>query len=1265
MKRILGLDLGSASIGWALIEENEHKTSIVGLGSRIIPYEGTEGKDFAKGTGESRNSLRTKSRTTRKGYDRYQLRRKYLVDALMKTNMFPDETLKNLPKIELWALRNKAVQSQISLKELGRLLLWLNQKRGYKSSRSDANLGKKDTEYVATVKSRHEKIKELNLTIGQYFYQELFNDPFFKVKENIFPREAYIEEFDAIWKEQEKYYPELNSCPKEILTQIANSLFKGDNQEFLRQEIVNGGLCHTIRKMIIYNQRPLKSQKGLVSVCEFEGFWRFGKNGKEYFVGPKVAPKSSPIYQLSKIWENINNIKVGSRNGGDIEISLEQKQAIFQHLDNNEKLTVTDLLKILKLDRKNCYINKQIEKGLVGNITKHAIRQCFGASEKYNHLLNLNLQIIENDEKSYLVDKKTGEIINEKTAKYIDAKIEHEPLYQLWHTIYSIQDKQECSNALQNKFGIEPTVADKLADIDFNKHAFGNKSAKAIRKILPFLMEGDKYSEAMSYAGFEHSDSLTKDENLKRRLLDKLKPIEKNSLRQPIVEKILNQMVNVVNAIIEKHGKPDEIRVELARELKQSKEERNETDKAMSKRQRENENIAKRLAEYGLKATRNNIIKWRLYEEIDNEEKKLNAVCIYCGQPISLTEAINGNDVDIEHIIPKSKLFDDSQSNKTLAHRHCNKNKNDMTAYDFMKSKPREVFEAYIERVNSLYANYVINKAKRDKLLMPEDKIPDNFIDRQLRESQFIARKAREILQTICHNVWATSGTVTAELRHLWGWDDVTMNLQFEKYKQLGLTEIVEWESEHGKNKHKKEVISGWTKRDDHRHHAIDALTIACTKQGYIQRFNTLSAEKTKEDMKNAIEERSVVFNEKRSLLEKYIISEQPIDVSIVEDAVANILISFKSGKKVAVVGTRKTGKIGNKKVVQKGIIIPRGSLSEESVYGKIQTIDERKPIKYIFENPLLIIKPYIKQLVEERIEAYNGDIKKAITSLKKEPIYLDKKKELVLEFASCYKTEYVIKYSVDVNFNKVDKIIDGKIKGILQQRLDKFGGKAKDAFKEIQLNDKSIIKWYEDEGLVRPIKSVRCFTGLSAVVPVKKDEEGKDIGFVKPGNNHHIAIYTDNDGNKIEHVCTFWHAVERKKYGIPVIIKDASEVWDKIQFQPEGTYPESFLEKLPDIQFKLELSMQQNEMFVLGMANEDIQVAIETKDYKSISNKLYRVQKLSENYYTFRHHLETQLIDDDNSKNARRYIPIRSIGSLFNQNPYKLKVDRLGIITD
>lgn len=1221
MKRILGLDLGSASIGWALIEEDGDTIKIIALGSRIIPYDGTEGQDFAKGTGETRNSLRTKARTARKGYDRYQLRRKYLVNVLIKNGMMPDESLKSLPKTQLWELRSKAVTTEISKQELGRLLLWFNQKRGYKNSRSDANLSKKDTEYVAAVKSRFEKIKDLNLTIGQYFYNELKNDEYFRVKENIFPREAYIEEFDKICERQKKH---LN----------------------LTDELID-----KIRNEIIYYQRPLKSQKGLVSVCEFEGF-RKEKDGKEFFVGPKVAPKSSPLFQIAKVWENVNNIKLSSKRGETVELTLEEKQKVFEHLNNNEKLTITDLFKILGKSKNEFTVTKQLEKGIQGNITKNTIAKILGENETYKNLFKLDLNIVETDKFSYLYSKKTGEVLGEKLIKYIDAKIENEPFYQLWHTIYSISDTQECSNALQKNFGIDAETADKLAYIDFRKYGFGNKSAKAIRKILPYLMEGDMYSEAMSYAEYNHSNSLTKEENLQRKLLDKLKPIGKNSLRQPIVEKILNQMVNVVNAIIEKHGKPDEIRIELARELKQSKEERNEADKRNSKRQRENEIITQRLAEYGLRATRNNIIKWRLYEEIDNQDKKLNAICVYCGQPISLTEAIKGSEVDVEHIIPKSKLFDDSQSNKTLAHRRCNSTKGDMTAYDFMKTKSQQEFDAYVERVNLLYSNKIINKTKLDKLLMSEDKIPDNFIDRQLRESQYIAKKAREILQTICHNVWSTSGTVTAELRHLWGWDDVTMNLQMPKCKELGLTETIEWESEHGKNKHSKEVIKDWTKRDDHRHHAIDALIIACTKQGFIQRFNTLNASKTREDMQMEVEQYSEQYKEKLSLLEKYIISQCPLSIAEVEDAVAQILISFKSGKKVAVKGKRKVGKRGNKKVVQEEIIVPRGALHEDGLYGSIQ---QYKKGTNKLEN--VIVKKY-KLGIGSQGFLFTG----------KETIKEKEKKDK--------KTGLIQKVIEDKIKTSLDSIVDKGIREIILDRLNRGfenGKTYKDDVKKAFENFKNLENnpIFSDKNQKHPIHSVRCFTGLSAVVPVKKDEKGNEIGFVKPGNNHHIAIYSDKDGNKSEHACTFWHAVERKKYSIPIVIKSTNEIWDKILLANENTYLQSFLELLPPANLELELSMQQNEMFILGMTYEDVKIAIENNDYKRISEHLYRVQKISlkpssgQIDIVFRHHLETKLVDDSNSKASKRYFNVQSLKALFSLNPVKVKIDCLGSIVN
>jgi CRISPR-associated endonuclease Csn1 len=340
--------------------------------------------------------------------------------------------------------------------------------------------------------------------------------------------------------------------------------------------------------------------------------------------------------------------------------------------------------------------------------------------------------------------------------------------------------------------------------------------------------------------------------------------------------------------------------------------------------------------------------------------------------------------------------------------------------------------------------------------------------------------------------------------------------------------------------------------------------------------------------------------------------------------------------------------------------------LSEESVYGKIKTIEKSKPVKYLFENPDLIFKPYIKTLVEQRLEKCENDVKKAIASLKKEPIYLDNKQSKILEYGTCFKEEFVIKYTVDVNFNKADKVVDEQIKHILQTRLQKFDNKPKEAFKDVQQGEKSL-KWYEDEGLERPIHSVRCFTGLSAVVPVKKDEQGNEIGFVKPGNNHHIAIYYDKDGNKSENVCTFWHAKKKKKYEVPVIIKNTNEIWDKILEQPEDTYPQSFLEQLPPANLELALSMQQNEMFILGLTNDEIKDAIEKGNYKLISERLYRVQKIFGNKkqieIVFRHHLETKLNDDINAKISERFVKIQSLSALFSRNPFKVKIDCLGNI--
>lgn len=1228
-KKVLGLDLGVTSIGWALVTENEGKKEIIGMGSRIIPLSTDDKDEFSSGNKISKNQKRTAKRTQRKGYDRYQLRRKSLTNCLLRNNMFDDNLFKLKP-IELWGLRAKAVTEEISLKDLGRVLYHLNQKRGYKSSRSDANLDKKDTEYVAEVKNRHQQLKEQGITIGQKFYTELNNNEFYRIKQQVFPREAYIEEFQLICNQQQKHYPD-------VIT-----------EDFIRQ----------MRDEIIYYQRKLKSQKGLVSVCEFEGFWTKTKEGKEIFAGPKVAPKSAPLFQVCKIWESINTINLKNKKGEILEIPLDKKNEIFNYLDTNEKLSSSKLFEILGLKKNDgWYSNKQIERGLQGNITKSLLLKYLS---KKDPLLSFDLTLKESEKEVYLVDKKTGEITGTKRSKEVGPDIEQQPIYKLWHTIYSIPDIEECSTVLINKFNIDSSTAEKLANIDFTKYAFGNKSAKSMRKILPYLMEGEVYSNACSYAGYNHSNSITKDENLNRKLLSVIPNLPKNSLRQPVVEKILNQMINLVNAVIEKYGKLDEIRIELARELKQSKDERNETFSNLSKRERENETIRKRIIDdYNLRATRNNIIKWRLFHEINNSESKANATCIYCGKTFGITDALSGNEIDVEHIIPKSLLFDDSQSNKTLSHRYCNEEKDNKTAFDYISSKGQEELHQYIERVDSLYKNKIIGKAKRDKLLMPANKIPTDFIERQLRETQYIAKKSKEILEQICSNVWSTSGSVTEYLRRIWGWDDVLMNLQLPKYREIGMTEWKEWQTNDGQI-HKKEIIKDWNKRDDHRHHAIDALTIVCTQQGFIQRINNLSSEGNRKEMYDAISK-----SKKGSLLENYMVAQKPFTTKQIEEKAAEILISFKAGKKVATIGTRKVKKNGKKQIIQTGIIIPRGALSEEFVYGKIKVIEKdlktgesiKHKTKYLFENPELIFKNYIKDLVIDRLVKYDNDAKKALLSLKKDPIYLNEAKTIILEYASCYKEEIVKKYDLNtLTVKDLPFIIDKKIRILVEQRLKQYNNKEKEAFKE---------PLYFDKEKKCPIKSVRMFTGLSSVVPIKKDEEQKPTGFVKPGNNHHIAFYLDENGKKVEHSCTFWHAIERKKYGIPAIIKNPKNVWDSILSKKE-TYPQNFLDKLPNDKWSYNESLQQNEMFILGLNVEAIKEALSTNNKILLNQYLYLVWSVSEDNYWFRHHLETknsELKQTEGAKESRRYYLCKSIGAFEKLNPIKIRLNNLGEI--
>ena len=1180
-KKVLGLDLGVGSIGWCLItlDKDEKPQSILGMGSRIVPLSTGDAKEFTKGEAISKNKMRTVARTIRKGMDRYQLRREALKKVLREHGMLPDESLIKLPLLELWELRARATTpgDQLSLTELGRVLLHINQKRGYKHAKADEaaeaeaegkSKSKKEKEgYVAQVKGRYQALKEKGQTIGQHFAEELRANQqtasrgvyyTYRIKEQVYPREAYIEEYDSIMKVQRTFYPEL----------------------------LTDALIGRIRDRIIFYQRPLKSCKQLVSTCEFEKkervvqVKRINKEGVEELVertitiGPKVAPKSSPIFQVCKVWESIQNIRLYYPDGTERKLEQEEKQKLFDYLQKNDKLIFTALRKELKIKPKEkLWCDKLLDKGIAGNTTTAILRKALKGYEQYEGLLRFDLKNKVDED---------GVIL-----PIIDESYQNEPLYKLWHILYSIEDKDDMRRALVGQLGIKEEdlddgLMDALYKIDFVKQGYGNKSAKFICKLLPHLQEGKMYSEAAEAAGVRHSDSMTAQERDERSLLETIPLLEKNALRQPVVEKILNQMINLVNVLKREYGEIDEVRVELARELKMSREEREQVLSNNRKRKGKNETIAKRIAEYGLTPTKSRIQKYRLWQESDE-------CCIYCGKHVDVVQFLRGEEIEVEHIIPRSILFDDSMSNKVCACRSCNQEKGNRFAMEYIQSKGCE--QSYIERVNSLFHDKKISYSKRQRLLMLPKDLPEDFIERHLRLSQYISREAQGILRKGIRLVSASEGGVTAKLRQLWGYDNILRDLNLERYRSMGETEVVT--VEHRDGQRTEERIKDWSKRKDHRHHAVDALIVACTRQSYIQRLNRVNAEADRQEMDAFIkeqQEQKPSKKEKLSLLEHWLIRQPHFTTKEVMKHVEEILISFRPGKRTVTRG-RNVYKRSGKADVQRDVLIPRGALSEETIYGVIQA---------------------------------GG------------------------------KDEVVCKYALQgLKAKDVDYIVDKALQEKVRGRISQYG--EKQAFAE---------PLYLDEAKTQEVRSVRCFTGKdqSKLVPLRYNVEGEAVGFVAPGNNHHLALYKDDDGNVVESIVTFWQAVERARYGLPIVVASPREVMEKALAIPG--LPESVLKALPASNLRLMEVLRMNDMFLIGMTDEEIQVAIETKDYSTLSRHLYRVQKLSSRYYVFRYHLETEVKDEKNTTgNIPKFYRIVSFNAYNKLNPRKVKIDLLGRI--
>ena len=1185
-KHVLGLDLGVGSIGWCLIalDAQGDPAEILGMGSRVVPLNNaTDAADFSIGKAFTANQERTARRTMRRGFARYQLRRYRLRRELEKVGMLPDAALIQLPLLELWELRERAATAGecLTLPELGRVLCHINQKRGYRHVKSDAAAivgdegeKKKDSNsaYLAGIRANDEKLQDEHKTVGQYFAEQLRQNQSesptggisYRIKDQIFSRQRYIDEYDQIMAAQRVHYPD-------ILT-----------DEFIRM----------LRDEVIFMQRPLKSCKHLVSLCEFEKQEKVmrvqqddGKGGRQLVkrkvkFGPKVAPKSSPLFQLCRIYEAVNNIRLTRPDGSPRDITPEERAKIVAHLQSSASLSFAALKKLLK---EKALIADQLttKSGLKGNSTRVALAAALQPYSQYHHLLDMELETRMMTVQ--LTDEETGEVTEREVAVVTDSYV-HEPLYRLWHILYSIEERDAMRRALITQLDmteedLDGGLLDQLYRLDFVKPGYGNKSAKFICKLLPQLQQGLGYSEACAAVGYRHSNTPTSEEITERTLLEKIPLLQRNELRQPLVEKILNQMINLVNALKAEYG-VDEVRVELARELKMSREERERMAEGNRRREKENKAIAEKIRECGLFPTKSRIRKYMLWEEAGEK-------CLYCGQILTLSQCLNGDDMEVEHIIPKSVLYDDSYGNKTCACRRCNKEKGNRTALEYIRAKGWEA--EYMERINGLLDKKAISYSKHQRLRWLKEDIPSDFLERQLRLTQYISRQAMAILQQGIRRVSASEGGVTARLRSLWGYDDILHTLNLDRYDSMGETERVSREGETTE----KLRIKDWSKRKDHRHHAIDALVVASTRQGYIQRLNRVSSESEREAMSEEIELQKVTKTDKLSLLERWLTQRPHLSVRAVSDKVAEILISYRPGKRVVTRGRniyrKKTADGREVTCVQRGVLVPRGELMEASLYGKILSQGRERIVK---RYPLHALKgEVVDPRLRELITTYNQELKSREKGAPIPPLCLDKDKK-------------------------------------------------------------------------QEVRSVRCYAktlSLDKAIPTCFDEKGEPTAFVKSASNHHLALYRTPKGRLVESIVTFWDAVDRARYGIPLVITHSREVMEQVL--QRGDIPESVLRSLPPSDWVFVESLQLNEMVIIGLSDEELQRALEVQDYRKLSEHLYRVQKLSAGKYFIRYHLDTDVDEDNRLGRIPKFYQL-SLDAYKKNNVRKVRVDLLGRIS-
>ena len=808
----LGIDLGTNSIGWAALNlEHGSVTGILDAGVRIF----SDGRNPKDGT--SLAVQRREPRSARRNRDRKLVRKNQTLNALKEYQLLPTcaEEAKQLEQIDPWIIRAKALDSRVSAHELGRAIFHLQQRRGFQSNRkTDRNDNEGGAIAEATARTEQLMLSEKCRTIGELFgrrrlkaqdenkrlpHGERVPQPSARVSPymtqgnslayDYYPTRALIsEELDALWQAQKPYHPEL-------LTEEAYS---------------------AIRDAIFY-QRPLKPQ--IIGKCTF-------------LTDQDRAHRALPSLQLLRIYQDVNHLTYRLPGEAAQKLSIEQRNKVVAKLLATSKLSFDSLRKtILKLPP----------------------------------LTRFNFEASRTDIKG---DETGARLSSLKSWGPDWRKLPLQTQDEIVQILLEAEDEPSLIEKLMKEHGLSRETASNVSrtTLPTTRAALSLKAASAL---LPCLAEEVRsYDKAVEHAfGISHSMLDHHGEVLSRlpyygvvlqrhviggtnQHTDKAE-IRYGKIANPTVHVALNQLRRVANEIVERYGPPEEIVIELARDLPLSAKGKSELRREQAKNEKANDERRALLSTLKQADTYTNRLRVRLWEEL-NPDDPLERMCPFTGQQIS-AERLFSDAFEIEHILPKSRTLDDSPANKTLSARSANRYKRERSPFEAFGQS----LDGYDwDEISTRGALFPPNKAWRfspDAMDRFEGEDTD-FADRQLRSTQYMARLAASYMVWLVGDpskVYPIPGRMTSDLRHHWG-----------------LNSILSKDGQPGKN------------RNDHRHHVIDAIVVGLTDRCLMQAL-ARDARQERNDgdsrMINALKEPWPTFrSDIQSKVDQIIVSHKP-----------------------------------------------------------------------------------------------------------------------------------------------------------------------------------------------------------------------------------------------------------------------------------------------------------------------------------------------------------------------------------------------------